>query len=133
MRLGTSSPLIYDSGRHWAENQVKLGCRAVVFPVQSSEPEKKIIEYKEAADKAGLMIAEVGIWRNALSSDPGERKKNMDYCVEQLRLADYLGARCCVNVAGTTGDVWDGAYKQNFSKEMRRDKASIRSDTMSRR
>lgn len=125
MRLGTSSPLAYDCGEQWAEYQKKLGLGAVVFPVQSDEPEKKIIEYKEAADKEGLMIAEVGIWRNALAKDHDERKKNRDYCVEQLRLADYVGARCCVNVAGTTGDRWDGAYKQNFSKELRQETVSM--------
>ncbi len=119
MKLGTSSPLVYDSGVHWASYQKEQGCRAVVFPVQSNEPEKKIIEYKEAADREGLTIAEVGIWRNALSKDLDERKKNTDYCVEQLRLADYVGARCCVNVAGTIGDRWDGAYKENFSQELR--------------
>lgn len=125
MRLGTSSPLVYDSAANWADNQIKLGCKTVVFPVQSGEPESKIIEYKEAADKAGLSVAEVGIWRNALSSDPQEKKQNIDYCVEQLRLADYVGARCCVNVAGTTGPVWDGAYKENFSDDMRKDIVSM--------
>ncbi len=117
MRLGTSSPLTHSSPEEWAANQRKLGCTTVVFPVQSSEPEEKIIAYKEAADKAGLSIAEVGIWRNALSSDPDERKANMDYCVEQLRLADFLHARCAVNVAGAFGPVWDGGYRENFSDE----------------
>ena len=117
MRLGTSSPLKHGSPEEWAQNQVKLGCSAVVFPVQSNEPEQKIISYKEAAQKAGLSIAEVGIWRNALASDPGERKANMDYCVEQLRLADFLNARCAVNAAGAFGPVWDGGYKENFSEE----------------
>lgn len=117
MRLGTSSPLQHGSPAEWADNQIKLGCRTVVFPVQSNEPEEKIIAYKEAADKAGLTIAEVGIWRNALVSDPAERRANMDYCVEQLRLADFVGARCAVNVAGAFGPVWDGGYRENFSEE----------------
>ena len=117
MRLGTSSPLKHNSPEEWASNQVKLGCGAVVFPVQSNEPESTIVAYKEAAEKAGLMIAEVGIWRNALSSDSKERKANMDYCVEQLRLADYLGARCAVNVAGAFGPRWDGGYRENFTEE----------------
>ena len=121
MRLGTSSPLKHASPEEWAENQVRLGCRTVVFPVQSNEPEQKIIAYKEAAGKAGLSIAEVGIWRNALSADPDERKANMDYCVEQLRLADFLGARCAVNVAGAMGPVWDGGYKENFTADTRRE------------
>lgn len=117
MRLGTSSPLKHSSPEEWAANQVKLGCSTVVFPVQSNEGEEKIIAYKKAADEAGLTIAEVGIWRNALAADPEERKANMDYCVEQLRMADFIGARCAVNVAGAFGPVWDGGYKENFSGE----------------
>ena len=117
MRLGTSSPLKHGSPEEWAENQVKLGCSAVVFPVSSSKPENRVIAYKEAADKAGLMIAEVGIWKNALSADPDERRANMDYCVEQLRLADFLNARCAVNVAGSFGPVWDGGYRENFTDD----------------
>lgn len=121
MRLGTSFPLQHTNAAEWASNQVKLGCRTVVFPVQSNEPEDRILEYKKAADDAGLTIAEVGIWRNALANDPDEREKNMDYCVEQLRLADFVGARCCVNVAGAFGPVWDGGYRANFSDEARKE------------
>jgi sugar phosphate isomerase/epimerase len=115
MRLGTSSPLNHSTPEEWAENQIKLGCRAVNFPLSSTDPEEKIIAYKEAAEKHDLLIAEVGIWRNALAADEDERKKNMDYCVEQLRLADFLNARCAVNVAGAFGPVWDGHYKENFT------------------
>ena len=121
MRLGTSSPLSHSTPEEWAENQIRLGCRAVVFPVQSNESIEKINAYKEAAEKNDLLIAEVGIWRNALSPDPGERKKNIDYSVEQLRLADYLGARCAVNVAGAFGPRWDGHYRENFTPEARKE------------
>ena len=117
MRLGTSSPLKHNSPDEWAQNQVKLGCGTVNFPLNCNDDEKKIIAYKEAAEKAGLTIAEVGIWRNALVSDPDERKANMDYCVNQLRLADFLGARCAVNVAGAFGPRWDGGYRENFTDE----------------
>ena len=117
MRLGTSSPLRHSSPEEWANKQLDLGCSTVVFPVQSNEPEEKIIAYKDAAEKAGITIAEVGIWRNALAADEDERKANMDYCVEQLRLADFLGARCAVNVAGSFGRIWDGGYKENFTKD----------------
>ena len=117
MRLGTSSPLKHNSPEEWAENQVKLGCRTVVFPLCCNDDEQKIIAYKEAAEKAGLTIAEVGIWRNALAGDADERQRNMDYCVNQLRLADFLGARCAVNVAGAFGPRWDGGYKANFTDD----------------
>ncbi len=117
MRLGTSSPLKHTTPEEWADNQIKLGCRTVVFPVQSNESESKIIAYKDAAQKAGLTVAEVGIWKNALAADPAERGSNMDYCMEQLRLADFVGARCAVNVAGALGPRWDGGYKENFTRE----------------
>ena len=32
-------------------------------------------------------------------------------------LADRIGARCCVNILGARGPRWDGAYKQNFTRE----------------
>lgn len=117
MRLGTSSPLKHKSPQEWAENQVKLGCATVNFPLNCNDDEKQIIAYKEAADKAGLTIAEVGIWRNVLSGNAAEKRANMDYCINQLRLADFLGARCAVNVAGAFGPRWDGGYKANFTDE----------------
>ena len=121
MRLGTSSPLKHTTVVEWAKQQVALGCRAVVFPVQSDAPKEVIDAYKEAAEEYGLMIAEVGIWRNALAADPVWRQRNMDYCVAQLKLADYLGARCAVNVAGAAGARWDGPYRENFSEKTRQE------------
>ena len=119
MRLGTSSPLKHDSAEEWAKKQTELGCRAVVFPLSANDPEEKIKEYVDAAMANDLLIAEVGIWRNAMSLDPEDRKAQRDYCVRQLQLADGIGARCAVNVAGAKGSRWDGHYKENFSKETR--------------
>lgn len=119
MRLGTSSPLKHDSAEEWAKKQTELGCRAVVFPLSANDPEEKIKEYVDAAMSNDLLIAEVGVWRNAMSLDPEERKAQRDYCVRQLQLADRIGARCAVNVAGAKGPRWDGHYKENFFKETR--------------
>ncbi|MBR5406012.1 MAG: sugar phosphate isomerase/epimerase [Lachnospiraceae bacterium] len=117
MRLGISSPISHATAEEWAGKQKELGCSAVVFPIQSNEGGEKIDAYKKAADENDLLIAEVGIWCNAISLDPDDRKKNVDYSVEQLRMADHIGARCAVNVAGSMGPRWDGHYKENFSKE----------------
>ncbi len=119
MRLGTSSPLRHDSPEEWTKNQTELGCGAVVFPLSADSSEEEIEAYAGAAKASGLLIAEVGIWRNAMSTDPNDRKAQRDYCVRQLQLADRLGARCAVNVAGAMGPRWDGHYKENFSKETR--------------
>ncbi len=132
MRLGTSSPLKHGSPREWAENQVSLGCRSVVFPVQSNEPKEKIDAYKKEAEEHDLLIAEVGIWRNALAVDMAERTEIRNYCVSQLKLADYLGARCAVNVAGAFGPRWDGPYRENFSQEARKETVKMVQDIIDR-
>lgn len=118
MRLGLSVPINMESAKKWAETQKSLGCGSVVFPLNADSDEKIISEYVKAAKENDLLIAEVGIWRNAMSPDLSEAKKNFEYSVRQLRLADEIGARCCVNVAGSTGKRWDGAYKENFSKDV---------------
>lgn len=119
MRLGTSSPLQHSTVRQWAEKQVALGCRSLVFPLSSDDPEEKISEYVKAAKENDLLIAEVGIWRNAMAVDQQERKEMRDYAVAQLKLADRIGARCAVNVAGAIGPRWDGHYRENFTSETR--------------
>lgn len=117
MRLGVSTDFGKRTAKEWAENMERLGCRSVVFPLDSSAPAERVEEYVRAAKEHDLKIAEVGIWRNALSADPAEKKKNLDYSIAQLALADRIGARCAVNVAGAFGPRWDGGYRENFTRE----------------
>ena len=119
MILGISSPLQHSSPREWAARHKALDLGAVVFPVDCQAGEEAIMAYKSAADEAGLAIAEVGVWRNTLAADPAERRKWIDYAIGQLRMADEIGAKCCVNVVGTPyGPRWDGGYRDNFSDEL---------------
>ena len=119
MHLGISSSLKHDSPKDWATRHVALGLKSVVFPVDYLAGEETIEAYRKEAEKAGLMIAEVGIWRNTLSANLAEREKWIEYAIGQLRMADRIGARCCVNVVGTPyGDRWDGGYRGNFSREL---------------
>ena len=117
MRLGISSSLEHSSPAEWAEKQANLGCRSVVFPLNCESDEALIESYVKEAKAKDLQIAEVGIWRNAMAPDLTERKTAMDYSIGQLKLADKIGARCCVNVIGSTGERWDGPYKENFSQK----------------
>lgn len=118
MYLGISSPLKHDSPEEWAARHRALGLKAVVFPVSHLDGEEMVLAYKQAADEAGLTIAEVGVWRNTLATDPEERKKWIGYAIGQLQMADEIGALCCVNVVGTPcGPRWDGGYRGNFNKE----------------
>lgn len=119
MLLGISSCLEHSSPEDWAAKHVALGLKCVNFPVDYLAGEDVYMAYKEAADKAGLVIAEVGVWRNTLAADPEERAHWIDYAINQLRMADRIGAICCVNVVGTPyGPRWDGGYRENFSSEL---------------
>ena len=118
MLLGVSSSLEHSSPEEWAAKHVSLGLKAINFPVDYLAGEDVYMAYKKAADDAGLVIAEVGVWRNTLAADPAERQKNIDYAIGQLRMADRIGALCCVNVVGTPyGPRWDGGYRGNFTRE----------------
>ena len=119
MYLGISSSLEHGSPEEWARKHRSLGLQTVVFPVSCLDGEQTIEAYKQAADAAGLTIAEVGVWRNTLAADPEERQRWINYAVGQLRMADAIGAACCVNVVGTPyGPRWDGGYRDNFSSEL---------------
>lgn len=118
MLLGVSSCLEHSSPQEWAAKHKALGLGSINFPVSFEDGEEKFMAYKKAADDAGLVIAEVGVWRNTLAADPQERRKWIDYAVGQLMMADAIGAACCVNVVGTPhGPRWDGGYRENFSRE----------------
>jgi sugar phosphate isomerase/epimerase len=119
MKLGISSRLEHTTPQDWASKHKALGLESVVFPVSCLDGEDCVMAYKKAADDAGLIVAEVGIWRNTLAADPQERRQWIDYSIQQLRMADEIGANCCVNVVGTPyGPRWDGGYRNNFSKEL---------------
>ena len=119
MKLGISSRLEHTAPQDWASKHKALGLESVVFPVSCLDGEDCVMAYKKAADDAGLIVAEVGIWRNTLAANPQERRQWIDYSIQQLRMADEIGAKCCVNVVGTPyGPRWDGGYRNNFSKEL---------------
>lgn len=119
MKLGISSALEHTDPHDWALKHKRLGLECVNFPVDHTAGEEVFMAYKEAADEAGLMIAEVGVWRNTLARDPEERERWIRYAIGQLEMADRIGARCCVNVVGTPyGPRWDGGYRGNYSPEL---------------
>ena len=117
MKLGTSSPLTHTGPEDWAEKHAAPGLQAINFHITCEDDPKTADAFAAAAAKKGLAIAEVGIWRNTLDPDDDARKKAMRYAIGQLELADRLHARCCVNILGARGKRWDGAYRDNYSKE----------------
>ena len=117
MVLGVSHTMSHKEPKEWADKHRQLGCKTVIFPVNSDAPDSLVFAYEEAAKDAGLSIAEVGVWNNPIDADLSVRAKNREYCVRQLELAEAVKARCCVNVVGAfAGERWDGGCAENFSQ-----------------
>ncbi len=115
MRLGGPLPQSYSDPDSWIAAVKERGYRAAYCPVQQRD--NMVEAYAQAARNADVLIAEVGAWSNPLSSDEHERRKAINYCQQRLALADAIGARCCVNIAGSRGRVWDGPHPENLTHE----------------
>jgi sugar phosphate isomerase/epimerase len=108
VRLGGPLFAKADSPDAWAAAVRAAGYRAAYCPVGPEADEPIVRAYAEAARKADLVIAEVGAWSNPLSPDPAAAAAAREKCMASLSLADRIGARCCVNIAGSCGRKWDG-------------------------
>ncbi|MBQ6550017.1 MAG: sugar phosphate isomerase/epimerase [Lachnospiraceae bacterium] len=120
MRLGMNFELKASSAVKWAEDLVALGVRATSFPLDYHADFKTIDEYRQAAEDYDIVIAEVGAWSNPMSPVKKEADAAFERCVEQLKLADHIGAKCCANITGANGDIWDGAYLGNYDPDFYR-------------
>jgi sugar phosphate isomerase/epimerase len=115
MRLGGPVFLKQQDPYTWISALKDNGYRAAYCPVKADAGPEVIREYAAAARQAGIIIAEVGAWSNPLSPDENERRKAVQHCQEQLALAEEIGALCCVNIAGSCGERWDGPHPDNFT------------------
>lgn len=118
MRLGGPVHADYDGPEEWIDALERRGYTAATAPVGPDASDETIDAYAAAAAEADVRIAEVGAWgHNPISDDPEERAAAVEACQRHLELADRLGADCCVNVAGSRGERWDGPHPENFSDE----------------
>lgn len=117
MRLG--GPIDHETGNaeSWIGALRSHDYGAAVFPLRHDASSTAIREHVAAAEQAGVVIAEVGAWSNPLSHDDDERRNAIAYCQAQLALADEVGARCCVNIAGSRNARWDGPHPANLSDD----------------
>jgi sugar phosphate isomerase/epimerase len=115
MRLGAPLYLQTENPEEWAMAHRKLGYGAAYCPNVTSLDEAQ--QYARAAQQSGLVIAEVGAWCNPLSRDEAEARKNIASIQERLALAEAIGARCCVNIAGSRGQKWDGPDPDDLTEE----------------
>jgi sugar phosphate isomerase/epimerase len=107
----------YQDPAGWVAALKKLGYSAAYCPVGADASDDVVKAYERAAKDANIIIAEVGVWNNPISPDEKTRKEALEKCRRQLHLADRIGARCCVNIAGSRGELWDGPSEKNFTEE----------------
>jgi sugar phosphate isomerase/epimerase len=101
----------------WVEAVQQLGYRAANCPVGPDATDGEVAAYAKAAAAADIVIAEVGTWSNPLSPDEDTQTAAMEKCQRGLDLADRIGARCCVNIAGSRGEKWDGPCALDLTEE----------------
>lgn len=116
MRLG--GPVLDKTGSpdEWISALKKHGYRSAFCPLAPGASSAEVSAYREAAKKADIVIAEVGVWNNPLDPDPAKRKVARDDCKAALALAEEIGAKCCVNCAGTFHPGhWYGPHPDNLA------------------
>src|SRR5687767_2902888 len=117
MRLGGP---VYGGGKspeEWVAAVQRYGYRAAYCPVGLDADDATVRAYASAAHVANIVIAEVGAWSNPISPDAVVRNAALEKCKASLALADNIGAICCVNIAGSRGEKWDGPHRDNLTED----------------
>jgi len=117
MRLGGNIFETCSDPDSWIVALRRHGYSAAYCPLTSQDDRSTVRAYRDAAKRANVVMAEVGAWSNPLSPDQETRRLAVTKCQEQLALADEVGARCCVNIAGSRSQQWDGPHPDNLSTE----------------
>lgn len=116
MRLGGPVFGNFPEPEAWVHAHRQAGYRAAYAPpLQDPQADQAFVR---AAQKADLVIAEVGAWCNPISPDPDQARRAIDQCIAALERAERLRARCCVNIAGSKSPQrFDAPHPDNFSSE----------------
>lgn len=117
MRLGGPIFVKWEGPEHWARVVKAQNYAAAYCPVGVDADRDTVRAYAEAAGKADIVIAEVGAWCNPLSPDAAIRSAAMEKCCGGLALSEQIGARCCVNIAGSRGTKWDGPCAEDLTPD----------------
>jgi sugar phosphate isomerase/epimerase len=118
MRLGGPISEKCPDPAAWTAAVKRLGYRAAYCPLPPQADDAMVKAYADAAKAADIVIAEVGAWSNPIDPDPAKAKAAFEKNVSGLALADRIGARCCVNIAGSRNPKsWHGPSAEDLTKE----------------
>ncbi|MCP5518334.1 MAG: sugar phosphate isomerase/epimerase [Verrucomicrobiales bacterium] len=116
LRLGAPVFDAPDDPEELARRHRELGYGAAYCPGVALTETDRIRALREAFAKHDVVIAEVGRWVNLLDADPDRRRANLQTVIDGLALAEAIGARCCVDIAGSFNpEVWFGPHPGNLS------------------
>lgn len=119
MRLGAPVFVQTEDPVELARAHRAAGYRAAYCPgwLALDQPDR-IREVEAAFAAEDVVIAEVGAWGNMIGPDEAQREAHLAKVRERLALADEVGARCCVDFAGTFDpDSAYGPHPRNFAPE----------------
>jgi sugar phosphate isomerase/epimerase len=117
MRLGGPIFAKTETPDSWAKAVAAARYKAAYCPVGPEADNDTVAAYAAAARNADIVIAEVGAWSNPLGPDPATSTAAMEKCKAALALAERIGARCCLNIAGSRGKKWDGPDAADLTDE----------------
>ena len=100
----------------WEALLVKSRFKAITAPFDCRTDPDTVAAYRRICDRHGVVIAEIGVWKNLFDPDPRKASEALDYAKGQLALAETAGIPCCVNIAGTSSAAgWDAADPDNYT------------------
>lgn len=118
LRLGGPIFLTSDDPDELAREHRRLCYSAAYVPSVELNDTVKINAIRKAFSAQNVLIAEVGAWVNMLDQDDEKRRKNLNYVIERLALAEAVGALTCVNIGGSYNLThWDGPDARNLTQE----------------
>jgi len=118
VRLGGPIFLKSEDPRELAREHRRLGYSAAYCPKATLENSALIVEIQKAFAAENVVIAEVGAWVNMLDPDAEKRRANLKYVTDRTALAEAVGARCCVDIAGSYDPkIWYAPNPRNLSRE----------------
>jgi sugar phosphate isomerase/epimerase len=118
IRLGGPIFLTSEDPGELAREHRRLGYSAAYCPEATLADAERIHAIERAFAKENVVIAEVGAWKNMLDPDSTTRRENLAYVRERCALAEAVGARCCVDIAGSYNPkIWYGPDPKNLSQE----------------
>ena len=101
VRLGGPIFKKSDDPGELAREHRRLGYSAAYCPDSKVEDTARNQEIVKAFAAENVVIAEVGAWKNMMDPNADQRRENRRYVAQRMALAEAVGARCCVDIAGS--------------------------------